>query len=62
VQDHYPQTCGCCGEKLTGFDPNPIVIKWWIFPPFNSRLKSIGCTNSSALIVVRKPELVYLKR
>ena len=21
--DYYPQTCTCCGEKLTGFDPNP---------------------------------------
>ena len=23
VIDHYPQTCPCCGEGLTGFDPNP---------------------------------------
>ncbi len=23
VTDYYPQTCACCGERLTGFDPNP---------------------------------------
>ena len=23
VKDYYPTTCGCCGEELSGVDPNP---------------------------------------
>ena len=23
LRDYYPQTCACCGERLTGFDSNP---------------------------------------
>ncbi|MFM6512868.1 MAG: transposase [Microcystis panniformis] len=33
VTDHYPQTCGCCGEELKGFDPNPYRHQVVEIPP-----------------------------
>lgn len=33
VTDYYPQTCACCGEGLTGVDPNPYRHQVVEIPP-----------------------------
>jgi transposase len=50
VQDHYPQTCSCCGEKLTGFDPNPYRHQVVDIPPIQlqieeHRLHQLECAH-----------------
>lgn len=33
VMDYYPHSCACCGEKLTGIDPNPYRHQVVEIPP-----------------------------
>ncbi|MCA2619811.1 MAG: IS66 family transposase [Microcystis sp. M040S2] len=37
--DYYPQTCTCCGEKLTGFDPNPYRHQVVELPPIQLHIE-----------------------
>ncbi|MFM6057526.1 MAG: DUF6444 domain-containing protein [Microcystis aeruginosa] len=48
VIDYYPQACACCGEKLTGFDPNPYRHQVVEIPPIQldieeHRLHQLTC-------------------
>jgi hypothetical protein len=50
VTDHYPATCACCGEKLTGFDPNPYRHQVVEIPPIQlhieeHRLHQLTCIH-----------------
>jgi transposase len=50
VTDHYPQTCGCCGEELKGFDPNPYRHQVVEIPPTKlhieeHRLHQLTCAH-----------------
>ncbi|MFM6562177.1 MAG: DUF6444 domain-containing protein, partial [Microcystis panniformis] len=47
---HYPQTCGCCGEELKGFDPNPYRHQVVEIPPTKlhieeHRLHQLTCAH-----------------
>lgn len=44
VRDHYPQTCACCGEKLTGFDPNPYRHQVVDIPPIQLHISGASFT------------------
>ena len=37
--DHYPETCGHCGERLTGVDPNPARHQVVEIPPPRPRVE-----------------------
>ena len=39
VTDHYPQTCTCCGEELSGFDPNPYRHQVVEIPPIKLHIE-----------------------
>ena len=50
VKDHYPETCGCCGEELTGVDPNPYRHQVVEIPPIKlhieeHRLHQLACPH-----------------
>ncbi len=50
VTDYYPQTCACCGERLTGFDPNPYRHQVVDIPPIQlqieeHRLHQLACNH-----------------
>ena len=50
VTDHYPQTCGGCGEELTGVDPNPYRHQVVEIPPIQlhieeHRLHQLACPH-----------------
>ena len=50
VEDHYPQICGCCGEELTGVDPNPYRHQVVEIPPIKllieeHRLHQLSCPH-----------------
>lgn len=40
VTDHYPETCGCCGERLVGIDPNPYRHQVVEIPPIQHGKKA----------------------
>ena len=39
VSNYYPQSCTCCGEKLTGFDPNPYRHQVVEIPPIKLHIE-----------------------
>ncbi len=50
VKDHYPETCGGCGEELTGVDPNPYRHQVVEIPPIElhieeHRLHQLACLH-----------------
>ncbi len=50
LTDHYPQTCDCCGERLTGVDPNPYRHQVIEIPPIEldieeHRLHQLSCPH-----------------
>ncbi len=50
LTDHYPQTCDCCGERLTGVDPNPYRHQVVEIPPIKlhieeHRLHQLSCPH-----------------
>lgn len=53
VTDYYPQTCACCGEGLTGVDPNPYRHQVVEIPPIKlhveeHRLHQLVCAHCEA--------------
>ena len=50
VLDHHPETCSCCGEKLSGEDINPLRHQIVDIPPIKPivvehRLHQLLCKN-----------------
>ena len=50
VKDYYPKTCGCCGEELSGVDPNPYRHQVIEIPPIElhieeHRLHQLVCSH-----------------
>ena len=50
VTEHYPETCGGCGERLTGVDPNPYRHQVVEIPPIQlhieeHRLHQLACPH-----------------
>ncbi len=50
VKDYYPATCGCCGEELSGVDPNPYRHQVIEIPPIElhieeHRLHQLVCSH-----------------
>ncbi len=71
VSDHYPKTCACCGEKLTGFDPNPYRHQVVEIPPIQlhieeHRLHQLTCIHcgekTRAVLPVEVEESGYGER
>ena len=63
VIDHYPQTCACCGEGLTGFDPNPYRHQVVEIPPVKldieeHRLHQLACDHCGQKTRAALPEEV----
>ena len=50
ILDHHPETCSCCGEKLSGEDANPLRHQIVDIPPIKPivvehRLHQLLCNN-----------------
>ena len=63
VTDHYPQTCTCCGEELSGFDPNPYRHQVVEIPPIQldieeHRLHQLVCRHCGQKTRASLPEEV----
>ena len=63
VTDYYPQTCACCGERLTGFDPNPYRHQVVEIPPIQldieeHRLHQLICDHCGQKTRATLPEEV----
>ncbi len=39
LSDYYPETCACCGERLTGIDPNPYRHQVVEIPPIKLHIE-----------------------
>lgn len=60
VLDHHPQTCNCCGEKLTGVDAFPYRHQIVEIPPINPiivehRLHQLLCKECGTLSRAKLP-------
>ncbi len=63
VTDYYPQTCACCGEGLTGVDPNPYRHQVVEIPPIaldieEHRLHQLVCHHCGQKTRAALPEEV----
>ncbi len=63
VTDYYPQTCRCCGESLTGSDPNPYRHQVVEIPPIQlhieeHRLHQLICSDCGQKTRATLPETV----
>lgn len=63
VIDYYPPRCACCGEKLSGFDPNPYRHQVVEIPPIKlhikeHRLHQLTCNHCSGKTRATLPEEV----
>lgn len=63
LRDYYPQTCACCGERLTGFDPNPYRHQVVEIPPIQlhieeHRLHQLVCCHCGQKTRASLPEEV----
>jgi hypothetical protein len=63
VTDYYPQTCACCAERLTGFDPNPYRHQVVEIPPIQldieeHRLHQLICHHCGQKTRATLPEEV----
>ncbi len=63
VTDYYPQTCTCCGEELSGFDPNPYRHQVVEIPPIQldieeHRLHQLVCRHCGQKTRASLPEEV----
>lgn len=62
--DHYPITCGCCGESLNGEDANPYRHQIVEIPPIEPiviehRLHQLTCFNCGSSTRATLPESCY---
>ena len=60
VTDYYPQTCGCCGEKLRGEDANPYRHQIVEIPPISPqvaehRLHQLVCDQCGSATRAKLP-------
>ena len=63
VTNHYPEICSCCGEKLTGIDPNPYRHQIVEIPPIQlhieeHRLHQLSCDHCGEKTRASLPESV----
>jgi hypothetical protein len=63
IKDHYPETCTCCGEKLTGLDKNPYRHQVVEIPPIKlyieeHRLHQLSCNHCGQKTRASLPEKV----
>ena len=63
VMDYYPETCACCGERLTGFDPHPYRHQVVEIPPVKldieeHRLHQLRCDHCGQKTRASLPEEV----
>ncbi|MDF5728065.1 MAG: IS66 family transposase [Rhizonema sp. PD38] len=61
ILNHHPETCSCCGEKLSGEDANPYRHQIVEIPPIKPiviehRLHQLMCDNCGAFTCARLPE------
>jgi transposase len=67
ITDHYPSHCSCCGEKLTGDDPNPHRHQIIEIPPIQleiaeHRLRQLECPHCHTLSRAILPKNVTANR
>jgi transposase len=65
VNDYYPETCTCCGERLTGIDPNPHRHQVVEIPPLKlhieeHRLHQLLCHHCGQKTRATLPEEVVV--
>lgn len=63
IEDHFPETCKCCGEKLSGIDANPYRHQVVEIPPIEleiieHRLDQIECNHCGTKTRAKLPETV----
>ena len=61
VENHFPKTCKCCGEKLSGTDENPYRHQIVEIPPIEleiveHRLHQLDCNHCGAKTRAKLPE------
>jgi transposase len=64
ILEHHPETCSCCGEKLTGVDANPYRHQIVEIPPINPiivehRLHQLMCEECGTLTRAKLPSDVH---
>lgn len=61
IEDHLPEICNCCGEKLSGKDTNPYRHQIVEIPPIEleiteHRLHQLECNHCGSLTRAKLPE------